>query len=107
MLVVAPYFVPECRRYHSFTASDSVRVPTDKRRATSPMKYSLPPLLIATVTLLTLPACNMHREEEHHEAHRIVATQPQSTSVTLTQQYVCQIHSQRHIKVRALEMGYL
>jgi membrane fusion protein (multidrug efflux system) len=28
-------------------------------------------------------------------------------SVTITQEYVCQIHSQRHIKVRALEMGYL
>ncbi len=27
--------------------------------------------------------------------------------VTLTQQYVCQIHSQRHIDVRALERGYL
>ena len=27
--------------------------------------------------------------------------------MTLTQQYVCQIHSQRHIKVRALETGYL
>ena len=39
--------------------------------------------------------------------HKIVATSPQSKAVTLTQQYVCQIHSQRHIKVRALEMGYL
>jgi len=36
-----------------------------------------------------------------------MATMPQSKAVTLTQQYVCQIHSQRHIKVRALEMGYL
>ena len=27
--------------------------------------------------------------------------------VIITQQYVCQIHSQRHIKVRALENGYL
>ena len=36
-----------------------------------------------------------------------MATSPQSKAVTLTQQYVCQIHSQRHIKVRALEMGYL
>jgi membrane fusion protein (multidrug efflux system) len=32
---------------------------------------------------------------------------PQATSVTITERYVCQIHSQRHIKVRALEMGYL
>lgn len=54
-----------------------------------------------------LPACNKHREEHHEEAHRIVATNPQSTTVTLTQQYVCQIHSQRHIRVRALDEGYL
>ena len=62
--------------------------------------------LIALVSL-SLPACNKHREEHHEEAHTIVATSPQSMAVTLTQQYVCQIHSQRHIKVRALEMGYL
>jgi membrane fusion protein (multidrug efflux system) len=36
-----------------------------------------------------------------------VATSPQSKAVTITEQYVCQIHSKRHIKVRALEMGYL
>ena len=48
-----------------------------------------------------------HEEEHHEEPHKIVATSPQSKAVTLTQQYVCQIHSQRHIKVRALESGYL
>jgi membrane fusion protein (multidrug efflux system) len=49
----------------------------------------------------------MHKEEEHAEAHKITATNPESKAVTLVQQYVCQIHSQRHIKVRALERGYL
>src|SRR5581483_770402 len=63
-------------------------------------------VMLALVSLL-LPGCNTHREEHHQEAHTIVATFPQSQDVTLTQQYVCQIHSQRHIKVRALEMGYL
>ena len=63
-------------------------------------------LLLALVSL-SQTACNMHREEAHHEAHKIVATNPQSEAITLTQRYVCQIHSQRHIKVRALEMGYL
>ena len=68
---------------------------------------SLPILLIMLVlTAFCLPACN-HVEEQHHEAHKITATTPQKTPVTLTQPYVCQIHSQRHIKVRALEMGYL
>jgi membrane fusion protein (multidrug efflux system) len=36
-----------------------------------------------------------------------VATNPQSREIILTQPYVCQIHSQRHIKIRALERGYL
>jgi membrane fusion protein (multidrug efflux system) len=49
----------------------------------------------------------MHAEEPHEVHHKIVATTPEQKDVTLTQKYVCQIHSQRHIKVRALEMGYL
>jgi membrane fusion protein (multidrug efflux system) len=48
----------------------------------------------------------MHRKE-HQETHKIVVTSPESKAVTLTQKYVCQIHSRRHIKIRALEMGYL
>ena len=36
-----------------------------------------------------------------------MATVPQSQAVTLTQEYVCQVHSQRHIEVRALKEGYL
>lgn len=56
---------------------------------------------------LCIPACDMHREEHHEEAHQILATSPQLQAVTLTQQYVCQIHSQRHIEVRALKGGYL
>jgi membrane fusion protein (multidrug efflux system) len=67
------------------------------------------PILAVTLALvsLSLPACNMHPTEEHVEAHKIVATNPESRSVILTEPYVCQIHSQRHIKVRALERGYL
>ncbi|MFO0900771.1 MAG: efflux RND transporter periplasmic adaptor subunit [Pirellulales bacterium] len=55
---------------------------------------------------LSLAGCG-HRAEHPHEAHKILATNPQSQDVTLTQQYVCQIHSQRHIMVRALQVGYL
>ncbi len=36
-----------------------------------------------------------------------MVTSPEAKDVTITQQYVCQIHSQRHINVRALENGYL
>jgi len=63
--------------------------------------------VLLALTALALPACNMHHEEQHHEAHKIVATSPVSQNITITQPYVCQIHSQRHIKLRTLEMGYL
>ncbi len=36
-----------------------------------------------------------------------MVTSPKAQDVIITQQYVCQIHSQRHIDVRALENGYL
>lgn len=71
------------------------------------MKASTISTLALAMSLLLLPACSTHKEEHHHEAHKIVATSPQSTAVTLTQQYVCQIRSQRHINIRALERGYL
>jgi membrane fusion protein (multidrug efflux system) len=47
-------------------------------------------------------------DEEHLEAHReVVVTSPKSMDVTVTQRYVCQIRSQRHIEVCAIESGYL
>ena len=48
-----------------------------------------------------------HEEEAHHEEHQIVVTSPMAKDVIITQQYVCQIHSRRHIDVCALEDGYL
>ena len=71
------------------------------------MKVSRIPCMMLSLIALSLPACSTHREEHHHEAHKIVATTPQSKPVTLTQQYVCQIRSQRHIELRPMEMGYL
>jgi membrane fusion protein (multidrug efflux system) len=74
----------------------------------STMKISPIPAIVMALFSLSLSACSdTHGEELHPEAHRIVATSPESKAVTLTQQYVAQIHSQRHIKIRALEMGYL
>lgn len=71
------------------------------------MKRSLTLAVILALAFASLPGCAAHHEEEHHEAQKIVATMPVLKPITLTQQYVCQIHSQRHIKVRALERGYL
>ena len=46
--------------------------------------------------------------ERHDQEHRkIVLTSPKAMDVTITQQYVCQIHAHRYINVRALEKGYL
>jgi len=59
------------------------------------------------LTALFLSGCNKHVEEHHEEAHRVVATTPIARDVTVTQQYVCQIRSQKHIELRALEGGYL
>ena len=48
-----------------------------------------------------------HEEEARHEPQKIVVTSPMAKDVIITQEYVCQIHSQRHINVCALEGGYL
>ena len=59
--------------------------------------------------LLSLTACT--EAEGHGEAHelqhKIVLTSPTQQDVVTTQQYVSQIHSRRHIELRALERGYL
>ncbi len=48
-----------------------------------------------------------HKEQPDRKHQKIVATSPKVMDVTVTQRYVCQIHSQRHINVCALEDGYL
>ena len=47
------------------------------------------------------------KEGGHHPGHKVVVTTPLQKNVVTTQEYVCQIHSQRHIEVRALAKGYL
>jgi membrane fusion protein (multidrug efflux system) len=57
-------------------------------------------ILAITLALmsLSLPACDMHKEgEAHQEQHKLVVTSPEVKDVILTQPYVCQIRSQRHI----------
>ena len=56
--------------------------------------------------LLALVGCHEH-EGHHEEAHKILVTSPVAKDVTTTRSYVCQIHSRRHIQVRALDGGYL
>lgn len=69
------------------------------------------PLRTALATLLSvaLVACGgSHRAERTEEVHHpIVLTSPAVRDVPTTHGYVCQIHSRRHIEVRALDQGYL
>jgi membrane fusion protein (multidrug efflux system) len=48
-----------------------------------------------------------HEEKPHEEHQKIVVTSPLAKDVVITQPYVCQIRSQRHIDVCALDSGYL
>ena len=51
-----------------------------------------------------------HLEGEGHEGHaqhKIITTTAIAKDVTITKQYVCQIHSRRHIDLKTLEDGYL
>jgi membrane fusion protein (multidrug efflux system) len=48
-----------------------------------------------------------HSEESEHMQHEVWLTSPQRQDITITQAYVCQIRSCRHIDIRPLESGYL
>jgi membrane fusion protein, multidrug efflux system len=71
------------------------------------MKVSRVQTLILLLISLSLSACNAHREKPHGEADKITVTTLESRAVTLTQRYVCQIHSHHRIEVRAPVEGYL
>jgi membrane fusion protein (multidrug efflux system) len=50
---------------------------------------------------------NSSRSGNDPEHRKIVVTSAKAMDVAITQPYVCRIHSQRHINVRALDSGYL
>jgi membrane fusion protein (multidrug efflux system) len=68
-------------------------------------------LYLALMALPMMSACELNhgeaKEAPPSEAHKIIVTHPVAKDVVSTQPYVCQIHSRRHIEVRALETGYL
>jgi membrane fusion protein (multidrug efflux system) len=69
------------------------------------------PIRFVFLALLSLPfisGCTKSKAKEHEEhQRRIVVTTPVVKDVVSTQQFVCQIHSRRHIEIRAIERGYL
>lgn len=65
-------------------------------------------LFLPTMALLSLlPACHESHAESHEESHAILATTPLRKDIVTFQDYVCQIHSSRHIEICAFETGYL
>jgi membrane fusion protein (multidrug efflux system) len=71
------------------------------------MKISQIPAIILVLISFSLPACNSTHAQPDLEHHKIVVTSPEAKDVIITEKYVCQIHSKRHIKIRALQSGYL
>jgi len=71
------------------------------------MNNSTVRVAIFATLLLFIPACHKPEERHHENPHKVVVTMPVAKDIVLTQQYVCQIHSSRHIEVKALESGYL
>ena len=56
---------------------------------------------------LLISACS-HHENEHAEDDSIyLVSSPYRTDTSITQEYVCQIHSFQHIELRSQEKGYL
>lgn len=69
-------------------------------------------VILLSLATLHLSGCDKLEgkgiEEEHKaEQRKIEVTGPVVKDVTTTEQFVCQIHSCRHIEVCALESGYL
>jgi len=48
-----------------------------------------------------------HDAHAGHHSHKVFVTAAVLQDVIITQAYVCQIHSSRHIELRALQTGYL
>ena len=72
------------------------------------MKHSPHLAILLSLACLSLAGCHKSEAQEPKEVHhKVVVTSPAVKDVTTTQQYVCQIHSRRHIEVCALESGYL
>ena len=87
---------------------DAVRDLKDNQRARNSMrKVSRILVIVLALIALSLPACDLQKDQAHEGQQKIVVTSPQTRDVVITQPYVCQIHSRRNINIRALQDGYL
>ena len=75
---------------------------------TSRLRWLVTLTLVSTGLSSGVACSEGHAEAGHEEAdHPIVLTSPAVMDVPTSRHFVCQIHSQRHIEVRALDEGYL
>lgn len=63
-------------------------------------------IFIGLTAALFIIGCNKHQEEKKEERIFEVST-PIVMDTSTTKEYVCQIHSIRHIEIRSMEKGYL
>ncbi|MFT4031081.1 MAG: efflux RND transporter periplasmic adaptor subunit [Siphonobacter sp.] len=63
-------------------------------------------ILMSLCGLFYLTSCES-KQEAKEEVTKYLVTSPLQQDTTITQNYVCQIHSISHIELRALEKGYL
>lgn len=63
-------------------------------------------MVMGFCVLLCHVSCQSEREEKEAET-RFEVTSPVKMDTSITREYVCQIHSIRHIEVRSQERGYL
>ncbi len=63
-------------------------------------------MLMSVCTVLVHSSCERQHEEAQHETKFLVTT-PALMDTAVTEEYVSQIHSIRHIELRAQERGYL
>jgi membrane fusion protein (multidrug efflux system) len=64
-------------------------------------------VLIGLTVVLFYSSCKSSKEEEREAETRFLVTSPLRTDTANTKEYVCQIHSIRHIELRSQERGYL
>ena len=64
------------------------------------------PMFIGLFVLLCHSSCESKKHEKKDETKFLVSS-PIKKDTSITKDYVCQIHSIRHIELRALEKGYL
>ncbi|WP_417444317.1 efflux RND transporter periplasmic adaptor subunit [Joostella sp.] len=69
------------------------------------MKNTL--IVMSLFALLSHTSCSSKKEKEKKEETKYAVTNPKVQDTIITEDYVCQIQSIRHIELRAQERGYL